>query len=341
MLVNILAPIFVFAVIVLIHEGGHFLMAKFTGMKVEEFAVGCGPKLGGIKRGETLYSLRAIPLGGFNRIAGMDSSDKNDDPRAFVNRPVWARLVVIAAGSVFNVLLAFFIFVFAFLYAGYQTFPDLPVVGGVLSGTSAEKQGIEKGDTILTVAGQKVDTWTDIGKITKTLDTRIVPVTVSHEGEEKTLTIMMTDGDNGRPIIGISPYLEHHEVGPGEALLMGGERCLFLLKMMVTGLVDMISGHEADVAGPIGVARMSAQVADTGFLSLLLFIALLSLNLGFLNLLPIPLLDGGVLILTLIEGVSGRELPEKALYYIQAVGVTILLGLFLFAMSNDIQGLMK
>mgnify|MGYP000136298051 FL=1 len=341
MLVNILAPIFVFAVIVLIHEGGHFLMAKFTGMKVEEFAVGFGPKLGGIKRGETLYSLRAIPLGGFNRIAGMDSSDKNDDPRAFVNRPVWARLVVIAAGSVFNVLLAFFIFVFAFLYAGYQTFPDLPVVGGVLSGTSAEKQGIEKGDTILTVAGQKVDTWTDIGKITKTLDTRIVPVTVSHEGEEKTLTIMMTDGDNGRPIIGISPYLEHHEVGPGEALLMGGERCLFLLKMMVTGLVDMISGHEADVAGPIGVARMSAQVADTGFLSLLLFIALLSLNLGFLNLLPIPLLDGGVLILTLIEGVSGRELPEKALYYIQAVGVTILLGLFLFAMSNDIQGLMK
>ena len=164
---------------------------------------------------------------------------------------------------------------------------------------------------------------------------------MSHEGEEKTLTIMMTDGDNGRPIIGISPYLEHHDVGLGEAFLMGGERCLFLLKMMVTGLIDMISGHEADVAGPIGVARMSAQVADTGFLSLLLFIALLSLNLGFLNLLPIPLLDGGVLILTLIEGVSGRELPEKALYYIQAVGVTILLGLFLFAMSNDIQGLMK
>ena len=111
--------------------------------------------------------------------------------------------------------------------------------------------------------------------------------------------------------------------------------------MMVTGLADMITGHEADVAGPIGVARMSAQVADTGFLSLLLFIALLSLNLGFLNLLPIPLLDGGVLILTLIEGVSGRELPEKALYYIQTVGVTILLGLFLFAMCNDINGLMK
>ena len=341
MLVNILAPIFVFAVIVLIHEGGHFITAKLTGMRVDEFAVGFGPKLGGLKKGETLYSLRAIPLGGFNRIAGMDSSDKTDDPRAFVNRPVWARLLVIAAGSISNVLLAFFIFVGAFLYAGYQTFPNLPVVGTVLAGTSAEKQGIEAGDKILSVAGKEVNTWTDIGKITKDLDTRIVPVKVSHEGEEKTLTIMMTDGEGGRPIIGISPYLEHHQVGVGEAFLMGGERCVFLLKMMVTGLADMITGHEADVAGPIGVARMSAQVADTGFLSLFLFIALLSLNLGFLNLLPIPLLDGGVLILTLIEGVSGRELPEKALYYIQTVGVTILLGLFLFAMCNDINGLLK
>lgn len=341
MLVNILAPIFVFAVIVLIHEGGHFITAKLTGMRVDEFAVGFGPKLGGLKKGETLYSLRAIPLGGFNRIAGMDSSDKTDDPRAFVNRPVWARLLVIAAGSISNVLLAFFIFVGAFLYAGYQTFPNLPMVGGVLAGTSAEKQGIGAGDKILSVAGKEVNTWTDIGKITKDLDTRIVPVKVSHEGEEKTLTIMMTDGEGGRPIIGISPYLEHHQVGVGEAFLMGGERCVFLLKMMVTGLADMITGHEADVAGPIGVARMSAQVADTGFLSLLLFIALLSLNLGFLNLLPIPLLDGGVLILTLIEGVSGRELPEKALYYIQTVGVTILLGLFLFAMCNDINGLLK
>ena len=327
--------------IVLIHEGGHFITAKLTGMRVDEFAVGFGPKLGGLKKGETLYSLRSIPLGGFNRIAGMDSSDKTDDPRAFVNRPVWARLLVIAAGSISNVLLAFFIFVGAFLYAGYQTFPNLPVVGGVLAGTSAEKQGIEAGDKILSVAGKEVNTWTDIGKITKDLDTRIVLVKVSHEGEEKTLTIMMTDGEGGRPIIGISPYLEHHQVGVGEAFLMGGERCVFLLKMMVTGLADMITGHEADVAGPIGVARMSAQVADTGFLSLLLFIALLSLNLGFLNLLPIPLLDGGVLILTLIEGVSGRELPEKALYYIQTVGVTILLGLFLFAMCNDINGLMK
>ncbi|WP_297020894.1 RIP metalloprotease RseP [uncultured Dialister sp.] len=340
MILSILAPIFVFAVIVLIHEGGHFLTAKLTGMKVEEFSVGFGPKLGSVRKGETEYSLRAIPLGGFNRILGMDASE-SDDPRAFSHRPVWARLLVISAGSIFNVLLAIVIFWGAFMISGYQTFPDEPVVGAVLKGTSADKEGISPGDRILSVDGKAVGTWTDIGKTTSSLDKRIIPVTIEHNGEEKTLTILLQNNEEGRPIIGISPKLETHKAGFFKALSMSLDRCGYLLKMMVVGLYQMISGHEADVAGPIGVARMSAQVADTGILPLFLFIALLSLNLGFLNLLPIPLLDGGVLVMTIIEGIRGKELPEKALYYIQAVGISILLGLFIFAMCNDISGLMK
>lgn len=340
MILSILAPIFVFAVIVLIHEGGHFLTAKLTGMKVEEFSVGFGPKLGSVRKGETEYSLRAIPLGGFNRILGMDASE-SDDPRAFSHRPVWARLLVISAGSIFNVLLAIVIFWGAFMISGYQTFPNEPVVGTVLKGTSADKEGISPGDRILSVDGKAVGTWTDIGKTTSSLDKRIIPVTIEHNGEEKTLTILLQNNEEGRPIIGISPKLETHKAGFFKALSMSLDRCGYLLKMMVVGLYQMISGHEADVAGPIGVARMSAQVADTGILPLFLFIALLSLNLGFLNLLPIPLLDGGVLVMTIIEGIRGKELPEKALYYIQAVGISILLGLFIFAMCNDISGLMK
>lgn len=340
MILSILAPIFVFAVIVLIHEGGHFLTAKLTGMKVEEFSVGFGPKLGSVRKGETEYSLRAIPLGGFNRILGMDASE-SDDPRAFSHRPVWARLLVISAGSIFNVLLAIVIFWGAFMISGYQTFPNEPVVGTVLKGTSADKEGISPGDRILSVDGKAVGTWTDIGKTTSSLDKRIIPVTIEHNGEEKTLTILLQNNEEGRPIIGISPKLETHKAGFFKALSMSLDRCGYLLKMMVVGLYQMISGHEADVAGPIGVARMSAQVADTGILPLFLFIALLSLNLGFLNLLPIPLLDGGVLVMTIIEGIRGKELPEKALYYIQAVGISILLGLFIFAMCNDIRGLMK
>lgn len=340
MILNILAPIFVFAVIVLVHEGGHFITAKLTGMKVEEFSVGFGPKLGSVMKGETRYSLRAIPLGGFNRILGMDASE-SDDPRAFSHRPIWARLLVISAGSLFNVLLAIGIFWGVFMISGYQTFPDEPVVGAVLKGTAADKEGILPGDRILSVDGKAVGTWTDIGKTTSALDKRIIPVTFEHNGEEKTVTILLQNNEEGRPIIGISPKLETHKAGFFKALSMSLDRCGYLLKMMVVGLYQMVSGHEADVAGPIGVARMSAQVADTGILPLFLFIALLSLNLGFLNLLPIPLLDGGVLVMTIIEGIRGKELPEKALYYIQAVGVSILLGLFIFAMCNDISGLMK
>ena len=340
MILNILAPVFVFAVIVLIHEGGHFTMAKLTGMKVEEFAVGFGPKLWSVKKGETLYSLRLVPLGGFNRILGMDASE-SDDPRAFSKRPIWTRLLVIAAGSLFNVLLAFVIFWGALLYAGYETFPNIPVVGTVLKESSAHRQGIVPGDTILQVNGKKIETWADIGETTRNLETKIVPVTVSHEGNEKTVTIILQENEEGRPIIGITPYLENHRVGMMQALSMSGERIIYLVKMMASALSGMIAGQKADVAGPIGVARMSAQVADTGLLSLFLFIALLSLNLGFLNLLPVPLLDGGVLVMTLIEGLLGRELPRKVLYYIQAVGVTILLTLFIFTMCNDINGLLK
>ena len=324
MILSIVAPIFVFAVIVLIHEGGHFITAKLTGMKVEEFSVGFGPKLGSIRRGETLYSLRIIPLGGFNRILGMDASE-SDDPRAFSHRPIWARLLVISAGSIFNVFLAIGIFWGAFMISGYQTFPDEPVVGSVLKGTSAEKEGIAPGDRILSVDGKAVGTWTDIGKTTSSLDKRIIPVTINRGGQEKTVTILLQNSEDGRPIIGISPKLETHKAGFFQAFTMSLERCGYLLKMMVAGLYQMVSGHEADVAGPIGVARMSAQVADTGILPLFLFIALLSLNLGFLNLLPIPLLDGGVLVMTIIEGIRGKELP----------------GLFVFAMCNDISGLMK
>lgn len=340
MIVNILAPIFVFAVIVLVHEGGHFLLAKATGMRVIEFAVGFGPRIVSRKIGETLYSLRIIPLGGFNRIAGMDS-EATEDPKAFSKRPVWARLLVISAGSVFNVLLAYFIYAGVFLYEGYYSFPNIPVVGTVLENSAAAKSGIRPGDRIISINEKDISTWTNIGEETRLSGNGEISLTLQSGEERRNLHLSLKENEEGRRIIGITPYMEHQEAGFFKALSLSFNRCVFLIRMMGGGLINMISGHEADVAGPIGVARMATEVADTGILPLFLFIALLSLNLGFLNLLPVPLLDGGVLVMTLIEGISGRKLPEKALYYIQAVGVTILLGLFIFAMCNDINGLLK
>lgn len=340
MISTILAPIFVFAVIVFIHEGGHFLMAKATGMRVIEFAIGFGPKLVSKKWGETTYSIRIIPLGGYNKIAGMDDENK-DDPRAFSQKPVWARLLVIIGGALFNVLLALVIFISVYKIVGYQTFPNLPIVGSVLEGTTAAQHGLQAGDTIISINGKAVAKWEDIGQELKDKANRVIPIEISRDGEKKQMDIIPQDNGEGRAIMGITPYVEHHDTTLTQAISMGFERCVFLLKMMVGGLYGMITGGPADVAGPIGVARMSSAVADTGLMPLFLFIALLSLNLGFLNLLPIPLLDGGLLILTIIEGIIGRELPRKALVYIQAVGIAILGTLFLYAMGNDISMLLK
>ena len=340
MLNTILAPVFVFAIIVIVHEGGHFIMAKLTGMKVEEFAVGFGPKIFSKKRGETLYSLRCIPLGGYNKIAGM-APGENEDPRAFSNRPVWARLLVISAGSVFNILLAFFIFMSIFSINGLYTFKDEPVVGSVLENSSAYHAGIVKGDTIRTINGHKIIKWSDIGPCVSDRAGRVLTVEIESAGQMKKVTVIPQDNGEGRAVMGITPHMDRNNVSFIEAVRLSYDRCAFILAQIIGGLQQIFTGTSGDVAGPIGVARMAGTVAEAGITALFTFIALLSLNLGFLNLLPVPLLDGGLFLLTLLEAVYGKKLPEKSLYYIQALGVTVIAFLFLLAMFNDISSIFK
>lgn len=339
MLNVIIAPIIVFAIIVIVHEGGHFFMGKLTGMKVDEFAVGFGPKIVSFRKGETLYSLRAIPLGGYNKIAGMNRDDL-DDPRAFRQRPTWAKLLVIAGGALFNILLAFFIFTAIFLSMEFillRTYPWQVLYWKKVPLPVRELRQVIK----LFHQWRKVERWEDIGRIVSDKAGRVLSVVIDSEGVKKTVTVIPKDNGEGRAIMGITPSVEKEDVSLDRAVSLGAERCVYILKMMVAGLADILAGAEAGVAGPIGVARMAGTVADSGMTALFAFIALLSLNLGFLNLLPIPLLDGGLLILTLIEGISGKELPERALYYIQAVGIIIIGFIFLFAMCNDVMSLMK
>lgn len=215
------------------------------------------------------------------------------------------------------------------------------MAGSVLEESSAARAGIKAGDKIIFINGEKVERWEDIGRIVSDKAGRVLSVVIDSEGVKKTVTVIPKDNGEGRAIMGITPSVEKEDVSLDRAVSLGAERCVYILKIMVAGLADILAGAEAGVAGPIGVARMAGTVADSGMTALFAFIALLSLNLGFLNLLPIPLLDGGLLILTLIEGISGKELPERALYYIQAVGITIIGFIFLFAMCNDVMSLMK
>lgn len=342
MIMTVAAPIIVFAVIILVHEGGHYMTAKLTGMKVEEFAVGFGPVLYSRTIGETKYSLRIIPLGGFNKIAGMDPSHAGTDPGSFSAKPAWARLLVISAGSLMNIILAFLIFWGVFLTAGLQSFPNQPVVGSVLSGSAASTAGIQPSDRILEIQGAPVASWTDIQGHFVNQASRIVPVRIERKDQILSLDVIPKDDGRGHAVIGITPYLETTPLSAVQSASMAGERCLYIIRMMGEGIYYAVTGNaSADVAGPIGVARLAGDVAGIGMLQFFLFIAVLSLNLGFLNFLPIPLLDGGLFFTILAETICGRRMPEKMLYYLQTAGLAVLVGLFLFATMKDISSFFR
>lgn len=339
-MLTILATIFVFGIIVFIHEFGHFITAKASGMRVDEFAVGFGPAIAKKRKGETLYSIRAIPLGGYNKIAGMDPEEPLDD-RSFLNKPVWKRFIVIAAGAVFNFLLAIVIFFMIYAVNGIQTPSMEPVVGNMMSNSPAMTAHMTVNDRIVSINGKPVNEWTDISKSLQGTANTLVPIVVNRDGVNQELTVIPEAvGNDGRAVIGINPVMNSMPLNVAEAVVQSLHTTGFVLVSMVDGIWSMITGHtNAELAGPIGVAQMAGQVAESGFANLLQFTALLSLNLGVINLLPIPALDGGHLIVLIIEGITRRRLPAKALQYIQMTGIVILLALFVYATTHDISRL--
>ena len=339
-MLTILATIFVFGIIVFIHEFGHFITAKASGMRVDEFAIGFGPAIAKKRKGETLYSIRAIPLGGYNKIAGMDPEEPLDD-RSFLNKPVWKRFIVIAAGAVFNFLLAIVIFFMIYAVNGIQTPSMEPVVGNMMSNSPAMTAHMTVNDRIVSINGKPVNEWTDISKSLQGTANTLVPIVVNRDGVNQELTVIPEAvGNEGRAVIGINPVMNSMPLNVAEAVVQSLHTTGFVLVSMVDGIWSMITGHtNAELAGPIGVAQMAGQVAESGFANLLPFTALLSLNLGVINLLPIPALDGGHLIVLIIEGITRRRLPAKALQYIQMTGIVILLALFVYATTHDISRL--
>ena len=335
MLITILGAVFVFGVIVMIHELGHFLTAKACGMRVDEFAIGIGPNVIQKQKGETLYSIRLLPLGGFNKIAGMDLSEDVGE-RGFNNKPVWQRFIVIAAGATFNFLLAIVIYFCIFAFHGTTVPSHEPVIGDTFAGNPAAEAGIQQGDRILTINGQSIQEWKDISQSLQGHSNHVVSVTLDRKGEIISTTVIPRESGD-RAVIGINPVMDVKQYGIGESAVYAVTHTGSTIMEMLQGLWNIVTGHsKGDVAGPIGVAQMAGQVAQHGFISLLLFTALLSLNLGVINLLPIPVLDGGHLVLLILEGITGRKLPEKALQYIQMTGVGLLLLVFVYSTFQDI-----
>lgn len=323
--------------LITVHELGHFLAAKGTGMLVTEFSIGFGPKLFQKKVGETLYSLRLCPLGGYNRIAGMEPGEAVT-PRGFNGRPLWARMLVILAGPFMNFLLPFLLFFGIFAVSGLTLPVNKPVVGSLMEGYPGAAAGLQAGDRLVSINGRKLEKWNDINSLVQENGPKPGKVVIRRDGREMTLTLQPRfDGDSKRFLIGVRPPLEHRQLSLWESLKTAGLAVGKTTVAMVDGLRKMITGKvRADIAGPIGVAHMAGDVAAQGAVPYLEFMAFLSLNLAVLNLVPIPALDGGQFLVLVVEGLLGHALAPKAKEIIQMIGVACIVALTIFATMHDL-----
>jgi regulator of sigma E protease len=326
--------------LVLVHELGHFITAKMTGMRVDEFAIGFGPKLLSKRRGETIYSLRAIPLGGFNDIAGMDPDNNTAGERGFCAKPVLSRMIVILAGAAMNFVLPIVLFFGIYATLGAAQPSTEPIIGNVIADMPAAKAGIKEGDEILSVDGQTVGTWTEFTDKLRTFEAGQNVLISYKRGDainEVTLSPQFNEQEK-RVLIGVQSAIIYEEKSLPESFTLAIEHTKEITVMMIDSIATLFKEPEQteNLAGPIGIVQMSGQVAERGFIPLLNFAALLSINLGIINLLPVPVLDGGHFVNLFIEAVRGKPLGSKAVVYTQRVGIALLLMLMLFATKNDL-----
>lgn len=323
---------------ILFHELGHFLVAKAVGIKVHEFALGFGPAIGKRRRGETVYSLRSLPLGGFVKLAGMDIPEDEadmvaaDDEGSFNNKPLWQRMAVIAAGPVMNFLLAIL------LFAGYMAVVAIPPTVQLVSpGSPAAQAGILPGDEIVSVAGEKIETVADVTRLVGQYQDQTIPVVVRRDGvRKKFLVTPRFDPEIGRPRLGVS-IVEKRRQPMARAVLAGIERTYLVTRDILRAVVRMVTGRmEPDIAGPIGIFQLVGESAQRGLVFVVFIAAVLSVNLGLFNFLPVPVLDGGWLLLLALEAVRGQPLKPEQRGIVQFIGLAFLLLLMLFATYKDL-----
>ncbi|MFQ3574336.1 MAG: RIP metalloprotease RseP [Thermodesulfovibrionales bacterium] len=351
-----LSAVLLFGFIIFIHELGHFIVAKRFNVKVLKFSIGFGPKVLGRKIGETEYVLSAIPLGGYVKMLGEDIEDSENmspqeieelrnDPRSFKNQPVSKRIAIVFAGPLFNLLTAVVIFFGIYIY-GIPTL--VPVIGEVMPDSPAYKAGLQPNDKVVMLDNKKINQWGEMTEIIhksankpikvriirgeQTLDFTIVP-------EEKVIKDLFGE-DKKVGLIGIKPTDQTFIVreDPLTALDKSLSKTVEIIYLTLVGIVKIIQKiiPADNIGGPILIFQMAEKTASLGIISFLTFTAIISINLGILNLLPIPILDGGHIVFFLIEGIIKRPINEKVIIVSQKVGLALIIALMAFAMYNDI-----
>ena len=317
-----------FVLLIFPHELGHFLVAKAVGVKVNEFAFGMGPALFKKQKGETLYSIRLVPVGGYCAMEGENGD--SEDERAFSSKPGWAKIAVLLAGAGMNMLIAILVIAIMTGITGTPT----TSIEEVQNGSPAYEAGIRQGDRITAVNNDEIKDWTEIqekiGEAEGSLE-----LTLEREDSTYSASVTPEKSEDGRMIIGVIAEREHNVIASVKnGFVTAGDMLNVIfqsVKMLVTGEVPA-----SDLAGPVGIMTM---VSDTGKYGLSYFgflVAFISVNLAVMNLLPFPALDGGRILFVLIRAVTGKKITDEMEGRIHMIGMLLLLALLFFATWNDI-----
>lgn len=332
---TIIAAIILFGVLIFIHELGHFLFAKKAGVTIHEFSIGMGPKLFSVERGGTKYSVRLLPLGGYVSMEGEDEESK--DPNSFGKKTILQRASILLAGPFFNIILAILLLIPVYMSMGIAT--NQNVLGEVIENTPAYSAGLKANDEVIEINGQKITTWEDIVQNIQKSDGKEIDFKISRDNEIKDIKVNPQKNEQGKYTIGI---LATHEKSILKSIKYAFVSTIEMSKQMfmfvgqaITGTVPGGVGNA--VAGPIGVIGIVSNAAKVGILNLLHIAAMISLNLGILNLLPIPALDGGRLLFLGIEAIrGGKKIDPNKEATINLIGFALLMALMIFVTFKDI-----
>lgn len=367
MLITIIVFLLILSLLVLVHEAGHFITAKFFKIKVEEFGFGLPPRAFGKKIGETIYSINWLPIGGFVKLYGEDAAGggqvqisdrsslakdqrpKTKDPnidRAFFSKPAWQRALVVFAGVFMNFVLAVVIISFLFSVVGVPVPSEKVVVSAVVRGAPADKAGLKVGDTVVLINDIPVKSTKQLVETTRNYLGKAIKIKVkTAKGGEEVLTLVPRKNyppDQGPMGVAVSQDATIKKYPWYQAPIVGTKEALNQTWMIVTGLSTLVVGLvtkgvvPSDVAGPVGIAQLTGRVVEIGPFAVLSLISLLSLNLAIINILPIPALDGGRLSFILFEAVTRKKINPKFEGYAHTIGMMILLGLIALITLHDL-----
>lgn len=334
-----IAAILIFAVLIFVHEFGHFITAKLSGIKVNEFALGMGPKLFSFKKGETLYSLRAVPIGGFCAMEGED--ENTDDPRAFNNKSPYKRLFVLISGAFMNILLGFI------LILGISLSADKVVVAEVLEvleNSPAQTAGLLQDDKIIRANGKRIHISEDLSwEISNnTNENAVLNLTLENNGEKRDVSIAPENTD-GKLSYGIMLKVKDNSVI--ESVKKATYKTFFYSEVILDSFVNLVKGEVplSQVSGPVGIVTQISDVVEEtketgmeGFLRLLSLATLLTINLGVFNLIPLPALDGGRILFVLVEMILRKPVPREKEALVHFIGLLLLLLFSVFIALKDI-----